>query len=67
MILTRMYAYVCVDNTTSPVALPVSFSKLARTSHGFDHITHSIARGNFREIPSTLMTNQAAQAASHPS
>jgi len=36
--LTPVHAYVCVDNATSPVALPVSFSKLARTSHGFDHI-----------------------------
>ena len=32
--LTPVHAYVCVDNATSPVALPVSFSKLARTSHG---------------------------------
>ena len=61
--LTRVYTYVCVDNATSPVALPVSFSKLARTSHGL------ITFNSMRQLPGNTLDpdDQAAQAASHPS
>ena len=61
--LTPVHAYVCVDNETSPVALPVSFSKLARTSHGL------ITFNSMRQLPGNTLDpdDQAAQAASHPS
>ena len=61
--LTPVHAYVCVDNATSPVALPVSFSKLARTSHGL------ITFNSMRQLPGNTLDpdDQAAQAASHPS
>ena len=62
--LTPVHAYVCVDNATSPVALPVSFSKLARTSHGL------ITFNSMRQRPGNSfdLDDQAlSQAASHPS
>ena len=47
--LTPVHAYVCVDNETSPVALPVSFSKLARTSHGL------ITLNSMRQLPGNTL------------
>ena len=47
--LTRVYTCVCVDNATSPVALPVSFSKLARTSHGL------ITLNSMRQLPGNTL------------
>ena len=43
LLLTFSYRHTAVAvaahvSCKTPVALPVSFSKLARTSHGFDHI-----------------------------
>ena len=62
--LTPVHAYVWVDNATFPVALPVSFSKLARTSHGL------ITFNSMRQLPGNTLDpdDQAlSQAASHPS
>ena len=61
--LTPVHACVYVDNATSPVALPVSFSKLARTSHGL------ITFNSMKQLPGNTLDpdDQAAQAASHPS